>query len=80
MQQIVLNHQRIRVQASAEVKNHEQAIMISAPDFGFELSRERAEALVVMLNSALDATGPRCKTLIDLTGPDAPVFLRRQAD
>jgi len=38
------------------------------------------QALAGDLVTALDATGPRHKTPIDLTGPDAPVFLRRPAD
>ena len=80
MHQFILNHGGFRVQANSAPKCPEHAIMVSAPDHSFEMSRMEAEALAVMLEMALDKTGPRERTPIDLTGPDAPVFLRRQAD
>ena len=61
-------------------KKPNQAVMVSVPEFGIELTRARAESLVTLLSMALDLTGPRERTPIDLTGPDAPVFVRRQAD
>lgn len=80
MNQIVLNHSGFRVQASAEPKDPQAAVMVSAKGYGLEMTRLEAEALAVLLDAALHATGPRQNVPIDLTGPDAPVFLRRQAD
>lgn len=78
--QATFYHHGMRVQSTSAPKRPGHAVMISAPEFGLELTRERAESLITLLSMALDLTGPRERVPIDLSGPDAPVFVRRQAD
>lgn len=79
--QIILNHKRLRVQASSQPKDPKAAVLVSAPEFDFGISRDRAEELIAMLTVALDATGERPDDSPIATAiEDNLVFLRKQAD
>lgn len=57
--QAIFSHHGMRVQSTSAPKKPNQAVMVSAPEFGIELTREKAESLITLLSMALDLTGPR---------------------
>ncbi len=77
--QIVLNHSGFRVEAASNSTNEAEAISVTAEGECFYLSRQEAEALQMLVNVALDMTGPREKRNENAVGPRL-AFLEKQAD
>lgn len=75
--QMILSHAGVRVQTLKQPDKHGHELAISLPETSFELSRDRAEALVSLLTVALDA--PQDQPIPAANSGDL-VFLKRQAD
>lgn len=81
MKIFTLSHKGLTVSVTTDQQIKGAAFLVRWPgNQALMMNREEAETLSSLLDLALDRTGPRQLVPVDLTGPDAPVFLRRQAD